>query len=218
MSDGNPILGNSSNLKSIKDCFVLLSKAENYPVMYHCSLGRDRGGAVSFLLGALLGVSLEDLKTDYVYSIFMKTSSSFNLYGSTLDKYVQTIAAAGGDTLSEQAFNFLCSIGVTEEQLNFIKTYLLEDKADNSRDYCSMGNYDIAVYEENENGEYQKATQAYEQYLQKGYFTNLSTCDITALAEFMKKDGYVIDEKQSVLNESFKNQEKKTLTIYYKKQ
>ncbi len=211
------ILGDTNNVKAIKDFFVLLSKAENYPVMYHCSAGRDRGGAVSFLLGALLGVSLEDLKTDYVLSIFMRHTSSFNLQGDTLDSYVKILEAAGGETLSEQAFNFLCSIGVTEEQLNFIRTFLLENKAENSRDYCSMGNYDVVVYEKNENGEYENATQTYERYLQKGYFTNLSACNITALAEFMKKDGYIIDEENSVLSESFADREKKTLKIYYKK-
>ena len=43
------VLPRQDNQDSIKQCFEIFADPNNYHIMYHCTLGRDRGGIVSIL-------------------------------------------------------------------------------------------------------------------------------------------------------------------------
>lgn len=96
-----------------------------YPVYFHCSHGADRTGVTFFLLGALVGMSEEDLYKDYLLTNLGKIG------GTRTEKdpktYIEDLKALEGDTLSEQANSFLLDCGVTQETINSIKDKLLED-------------------------------------------------------------------------------------------
>ena len=51
--------------EELKKELLVFADADNFPVFFHCQLGRDRTGTLAFLLGALLGVSKQDLFLDY---------------------------------------------------------------------------------------------------------------------------------------------------------
>ena len=112
-SGGNCIL---LNVDKLDDLFAVLGKEENYPLVFHCSIGTDRTGMVSFLLLNLLGASKEQVYYDYLFS-------NFGLIGrvrtpSTIDDYYTTISSAKGENDQERAYNYLLNIGVNKEDLD----------------------------------------------------------------------------------------------------
>ncbi|KAF2084201.1 hypothetical protein K490DRAFT_49642 [Saccharata proteae CBS 121410] len=52
----------------IKQCFEVLSRRESYPVMLHCTQGKDRTGIVTLLVLELLGVPESAIQADYLRS------------------------------------------------------------------------------------------------------------------------------------------------------
>lgn len=53
----------------IKSVFDVLANEENWPVLVHCTQGKDRTGLVVLLVLGLLGVSKEDVSRDYLLSV-----------------------------------------------------------------------------------------------------------------------------------------------------
>lgn len=127
--------------EQIKAFFTVLADRNNYPMYYHCNIGTDRTGMVTYLLNALLGVSDHDLYIDYMFSNFgviAKPSKQvsnptrkelFDL--TTYNKSKKKGGAAyrvnfyDGDTLAKQAENCLLDCGVTAEQIAAIKAIML---------------------------------------------------------------------------------------------
>lgn len=54
---------------SLKQAFELLADPENLPFLCHCSAGKDRTGLFVALVHRLLGVSDEDIMSDYLLSL-----------------------------------------------------------------------------------------------------------------------------------------------------
>ena len=50
--------------------FNTIANADNEPVALHCTYGADRTGIASFFLEALLGMKLDDIRRDYVWTKF----------------------------------------------------------------------------------------------------------------------------------------------------
>ncbi len=116
------------NKDNVKAFLELCASEENYPLAFHCVRGTDRTGALAYVLGALCGVSKEDLIKDYLFSNFaninggiLKTS---NIDGSSY--YIYGIDNATGDTMSERAKSYLMDrTGVSESTLNSIISILV---------------------------------------------------------------------------------------------
>ncbi len=103
----------------------MFANADNYPIMYHCSLGTDRTGLVTFLINGLLGVPEDDLYMDYVFSN-MGDIGSLRKADDIKDAYVRVIKGFEGDTLSKQIENYMLEIGVTSAEIQSIKDLLTE--------------------------------------------------------------------------------------------
>lgn len=105
--------------------FQLLTKRENYPVYYHCWGGADRGGTLAFLVGALLGMSEEDLDFDYEYtnlSIWGLRSRNYEPYR----RMKAQLKAYPGDTLAAQTAQFLKThLDLTDDDIAAIREILL---------------------------------------------------------------------------------------------
>ena len=112
-SGGNLLLLNQT---VIKDAFKILADENNYPIVIHCSIGTDRTGMLCFLINALLGVSKDDLYSDFLFSNFGNIGGS--RAPSIIDTYLRMIETMEGDTLATQTYNYLLSIGVSESDLN----------------------------------------------------------------------------------------------------
>ncbi len=61
-------IGNDKTIIA-KELSYFASK-KNYPIVFHCMIGRDRTGTLAFLINALLGVSKKNLYADYEMSLF----------------------------------------------------------------------------------------------------------------------------------------------------
>ena len=114
------------NTEMVRHIFSdILSKEENYPLIFHCNIGTDRTGMIAYLLNGLLGVSEDDLYYDYLFSNFGRIGG-LRTAGSISNNYVATIKYTDGDTLPQKISNYLLSIGVTSEEINAIKTMFIE--------------------------------------------------------------------------------------------
>ena len=113
--------------------FETFADPANYPIIFHCVGGADRGGTVAFLLNALLGKSREFLIRDYeltTLSVWGERSRSSEQFISLLD----TLQPMGSDRMNicEQVENYVLSIGLAREAIEAIRTQLTanRDKVD----------------------------------------------------------------------------------------
>ena len=112
----NLLTGNKQKIATI---FGILSNENNYPVIYHCNIGTDRTGIISFLVDGLLGVSEEDLYRDYLMSNFGNIGGSRNV-SSIQRNYVNYIKSFNGDTLSQKIYNCLVANDVPADYLDAV--------------------------------------------------------------------------------------------------
>ena len=105
---------------------------ENYPIIFHCSMGRDRTGTTAFLILGLLGVEEETLRQEYYASFFSQqgafSESEFPLLIINMNRLVNGFDSFGDkdDTLQEKIHAYLLHIGVTEQEIQSIKDIWLE--------------------------------------------------------------------------------------------
>lgn len=108
--------------------FATFADESNYPVYVHCMGGADRTGTVCFLLNALLGVPEEELYRDY-------EMTSYSWFGDRTRKpgaydfapFVDKLKTYPGDMLAEKTENYMLSIGITQEQIQSIRSILITD-------------------------------------------------------------------------------------------
>ncbi len=108
----------------------------NYPIIFHCSVGRDRTGTLDMLLQSLMGASKEYIIHDYYTSMwsvtgaYQKTVEDLN-YG-TICQFINGLESLGS-TLEEGAVNYLKQIeneetheliGLTAEEIQSIRDIL----------------------------------------------------------------------------------------------
>ena len=118
------ILSEAQGKTMIKNAFTVLADPDNYPVVFHCSIGTDRTGMVAFLTEGICGCSYEDMERDYLFSNFGNIGSS--RAESTLKTVTSPITAMQGSTIQEKCVNYLLSCGITQEQIDSIKNILIE--------------------------------------------------------------------------------------------
>ena len=122
------IFANEDNHQSIKLFFDTLADINNYPIAFHCVRGTDRTGALAYVLGALVGMSKEDLMLDYLFSDLANIGNPVFESTITADSfYVKGIDNSEGSTLSQKTKNYLINnVGVTEATLDSIIDILTE--------------------------------------------------------------------------------------------
>ena len=113
-----------NSVDSLRTIFKTLADPANYPVAYHCAVGADRTGFVSYLLLSLLGVEREDVLRDYLFTNF----SEQGFYRPPINRgYVVTIDETPGDALRDKVRRVLTGrIGVPEETLDKLVDILTE--------------------------------------------------------------------------------------------
>ena len=93
---------------ALKKAFLLFTDESNYPINYHCAIGADRTGTFSLLLGGLLGLSYEDLATNFEISSFYQGKrwrSAINVNGGVYSFDESGVMQDNGGS------NFICSFG-----------------------------------------------------------------------------------------------------------
>lgn len=80
-------------IQSFKKIFEVLMNLDNAPVMFHCSVGKDRTGLVTLLLLSLLDVSEKKIEKDYLESNVVCIPESERIYERVLERTMNTTLA-----------------------------------------------------------------------------------------------------------------------------
>ena len=101
--------------------FLIGSKG---PGLFHCAAGKDRTGIIAMLLLGAVGVSKEDIISDYEMShnyVRQFTTDISGSHGSNMDKLMGDIEKGFGT-----AAGFLNACGISEEELTHLKEKFVE--------------------------------------------------------------------------------------------
>ena len=116
---------NEEQMKRYRETYDVLLKEESYPVICHCWGGIDRTGCWLYILGAMLGVSKDDLELDYEMSSFSRWNRR-SRYSEQFGEFLKGLHAYGEST-QEAAVGFLKACGVTEEEMDKLRAIFLEE-------------------------------------------------------------------------------------------
>ena len=120
----------SRNTESVKNFFNLLGDSNNYPVFFHCRIGTDRTGLCAILFSGLLGVELNDIYQDYLFSNFGNIEGKRYIGpkagADNIMNYISDIQSMPGETFKHKVYNTLLAIGVSRETLDTIISNLTE--------------------------------------------------------------------------------------------
>ena len=129
----NHIWMDDYNKAEFAKAIKVFADPDNYPIIFHCSLGRDRTGALAMVLEGLLGLDENTLMMEYELSVFSywgtNGSTKYNdgLRNSIHDTYLYISNNYEGDSFSEKVEDFLLDIGVTADEIASIKSIMLEE-------------------------------------------------------------------------------------------
>lgn len=118
----------------MRDNLKVFADKNNFPVAFHCAVGRDRTGTLAITLYLLLGVKEKQIKEDYVVSYFSKACNETDIYAyessmQTLFNFYTTnrgreLNAKGN--IYQRVMTYCLDIGLTKEEINSIRDNLLE--------------------------------------------------------------------------------------------
>ena len=105
----------------MKEIFTDIANPDNYPIYLHCTYGIDRTGTTCYILEAVLGLNTTQLQSEFALS---------NWYHSFKKKYVDKIKNGlndySGANIQQRAESYLLSCGITQQQIETIKSIYLE--------------------------------------------------------------------------------------------
>lgn len=97
-----------------------------YPVYFHCRGGADRTGSYLFILGALYGMSYDDLILDYELTT-LSLWGTRHRYRPLFVEFRDAFMKLQGETLKDKARNYLKSYaGLSEEEIKSIYNIMVE--------------------------------------------------------------------------------------------
>lgn len=121
-------INNSMNFSIVRDVIKVFADIDNYPIDFHCAVGRDRTGTLSVLLETLLGRDETSIYKNYVTSLFSTTgswrkSSSSNLLSVyNLMAYLNSFRGAN---LAEKTANYMMTkLGITQSEIDTIRNIM----------------------------------------------------------------------------------------------
>lgn len=112
-------------------------------VIYHCSLGRDRTGTLSFILLALLGVAKKNIDIDYELTGFSSLSDAGTPQKRTSTSYnglANYFASFGKSTLCDNVVKWALKAGMTIDELNAYRAAAVDGTPSvlNASDYVTQ--------------------------------------------------------------------------------
>ena len=120
----------SRNAESLKQFFNLLADTTNYPVFFHCRIGTDRTGLCAIMLNGLLGVPMNEIYQDYLFSNFgniqKKRYIGTKAGQDNIMKYIDEINNFPGETFKNKVYNVLLACGLPRTTLETVITNLTE--------------------------------------------------------------------------------------------
>lgn len=129
----------SADYENAKKVFrtIIDSVIHDEPVIFNCSLGRDRTGTVAFLILALLGVARADIDKDYELSSFSALNAPCARTRGDYREVATYLATMGGSNLRDNAVWWFIKAGFSLEELNAFRSAMTDGTPDelNADDY-----------------------------------------------------------------------------------
>ena len=122
------INGTQEYKDALRDEIKVFAYEENYPILFHCQIGRDRTGTLAMFILAICGVEKEAIIKEYELSYFSAIATDgAKDCPDWIDYtcYFLSELCPEYKTLSEQATAYALSLGVTEEEIAAIKRIVL---------------------------------------------------------------------------------------------
>ena len=122
------INGTQEYKDALRDEIKVFAYEENYPILFHCQIGRDRTGTLAMFILAICGVEKEAIIKEYELSYFSAIATDgAKDCPDWIDYtcYFLSELCPEYKTLSEQAAAYALSLGVTEEEIAAIKRIVL---------------------------------------------------------------------------------------------
>ncbi len=122
----------SRQAETVRDILSVFAEEGNYPIAFHCAVGRDRTGTLAFLLGGLCGMSKDDLCREYDLSFFASTEKVVRfpttMHKNCFDKLLNRMSSYkdSNKSLSYNIEQYMLDIGLTEETITGIRNNLVE--------------------------------------------------------------------------------------------
>lgn len=120
------INGEKEYVEAFANEIKVCADPENYPMLFHCSLGRDRTGTLAAVLLAVCGVAKEDVMREYELSWFSEiacTNSGIQI--SAISRLLKFIEGQNGEDFKQKTANYLLSIGVSQSEIDSVREILL---------------------------------------------------------------------------------------------
>ena len=110
------------NPTMIKRFFEILANEDNYPINFHCSIGKDRTGCLAYLVEGLVTFNLQMMHQDYMFTNF--ADAGMCKISDLTDRYEKTILEY--NTISDnKVFAYLNEVvGISEATLNKVISIL----------------------------------------------------------------------------------------------
>ena len=128
----NNIIQDELNYHTLVKEFKVLAYEKNYPILFHCAIGRDRTGTLAFLLMSLLGASKKDMYREYELSNFSIAGCTGKSQPITLEKRITRVYdlidkhGKKDNTFAEKTELFLIDAGVSRKTIKKLKQNLIE--------------------------------------------------------------------------------------------
>ena len=124
------INGSKEYRNAFRDELKACADESNYPMLFHCSLGRDRTGTLAFILEALCGVEEDTLIRNHMLSFLSVEGQrgAADVHEAILANVrgiYSFINSQSGKTFAEKTETFVKQIGVTKEEIMSIRSILL---------------------------------------------------------------------------------------------
>ena len=113
----------------------VFANKDNFPLVFHCAIGRDRTGTLAITLYLLLGIKIEQIQQDYIASFFSSAcnSDSFENCCEQMEALIYYYTVYKGKdgvnkgTVYERTEEYALDIGLTKEEVQAIRDNLLEE-------------------------------------------------------------------------------------------
>lgn len=131
---GTSGLDNAEYYDALASAMRVFADSENYPVYFHCAIGRDRTSMVAMLLLGVCGVPKGDIALDYEMSFFSESGCSDGATVATMTAHLEStmryigqigLQYDGKDCFQRSCEAYLLRIGLTAEEIAAIRDNLI---------------------------------------------------------------------------------------------